>query len=538
MDKNSYRKIACPSCSAPLLVDPDEATTRCTFCGLVIQWPRKKSLPQPAPKTPAIVTMPKESVDPMTSAYRPPRVFPVLALLLSLGVVAAIGLIVWLVSGTGAPLAFLAPALTINGPVALLDYDPASPPDVVAIGYDFSAEKYQLVRLSPIRHRAVWRGKTFDDISSVSRIAAAGESFFTVEGAELHAYRTADGSALWQAALPDKLGYCPECLSLRGNRVIILTQDYTLQAFDTASGEVAWSRRLAGYTKGFWVIGDIVLVIDQEAGEEYSLLQLNLSNGNVYRRIAPECVGGSGFSSEHLSSSSAVLLDPDSAGSVYLFYGFSTSCIERWDLASGNRVWQSINEKGFSPSQDYATLIAAGALYFAYDNFLWTTDTASGKTRLVAQVQDYEPVPLAFSDGRLIVRVKRTRGTTKFGLWGMDPAFGEKIWQRMFETGVPLDPPDRASGLVDSDQSVWTFRMAGGQMIVLEFQSQPNQLRFTTLDPQNGNGTDEKTMNLKIEDDYFVPTILGWRDPVVWMAIDSKIFGIDIGAGKILYSYP
>jgi hypothetical protein len=151
---------------------------------------------------------------------------------------------------------------------------------------------------------------------------------------------------------------------------------------------------------------------------------------------------------------------------------------------------------------------------------------------------DYEPIPLAQAGERLIVRVKRTRGTTKFGLWGMDPASGEKIWERLFATGEPLDPPDKASGLVDSDQSVWTFRMGDGRMTVLEFQAQPNQLRLTTLDPQTGDATDEKLMKLNIADDYFVPEILGWRDPMVWVVLDSKIAGIDIGAGKIKYSYP
>jgi hypothetical protein len=45
-------------------------------------------------------------------------------------------------------------------------------------------------------------------------------------------------------------------------------------------------------------------------------------------------------------------------------------------------------------------------------------------------------------------------------------------------------------------------------------------------------------MKLNIADDYFVPEILGWRDPMVWVVLDSKIAGIDIGAGKIKYSYP
>jgi outer membrane protein assembly factor BamB len=538
MDKNSYQKIACPSCGAALLVDPGAETTRCTFCGLVIQWPRKRVAPPSAPNESATGRMPKENFGPMTGPARTPRPFRALAVFLSLGIVAATGLIVCLVIGMGATRGVLAPALSLTGPFVLLETGSDTPPDVIALGYDSNADKYQLARFSPARRTAVWRGKTFGDISGVDRIAAGGESFFTVEGEQLHAYRAADGGALWQAGLPDKLGYCPECLSVKGSRVIVMTRDYTLQAFDAATGETAWTRRLAGYTDGFWIVDDFALVIDQEAGEEYSLFELNLSNGDVNRKMTPECTGESGFSSEHLNSNSAVIPDPESADSVYLIYGFTPGCIERWDLAGGNRVWQSVNEKGYSPSQDYSTLIAAGTFYFAYDNLLWATDTAGGKTRLVAQVQDYEPVPLALSGQRLIVRVKRTRGSTKYGLWGMDPASGEKIWEHPFATGVPLDPPDGANGLVDSDQSVWTFRMGDGRMIVLEFQAQPNQLVFTALDPQNGNTAEEKTLKLNFEDDYFVPVILGWRDPVVWLILDSKILGIDIGTGKIVSTYP
>jgi outer membrane protein assembly factor BamB len=538
MENSSYKKIACPSCHAPLLVDPGDATTRCTFCGLVIQWPKQPNPPQPAPKTSPSDSAPNGGIQPPVGSYRPARAVPALILFLSLGGVAALGLIVCLVIGLGTTRGVLAPALSLTGPSVLLDTGSDSPPDVIALGYDSNADKYQLARFSPARRKTVWRGAAFDDISSVSGIAAEGESFFATEGDTLHAYRAADGKALWQAPLADQIGYCPECLSVSGGRVVVLTRDYTLQAFDAGTGQPAWSRRLAGYTDGFWIVGDSVLVIDQEPGEEYSLLQLNLSSGTVYRKMTPECTGESGYTPEHLSSNSTVVLDGDSAGSVYLFYGYSTSCIERWDLAGGNRLWQSINEKGYSPSQDYFTLIAGSTLYFAYDNFLWATDTASGQTRLVAQALDYELLPLAQAGERLIVRVKRTRGTTKFGLWGMDPAGGEKIWEHLFATGVPLDPPDKASGLVDSDQSVWTFRMGDGRMTVLEFQAQPNLLRLTTLDPQNGNTTDEKTLKLNIEDDYFVPTILGWRDPIFWMEVDSKIVGIDIGAGKIQYSYP
>jgi outer membrane protein assembly factor BamB len=535
MSNNPFRKVACPSCGAPLWIDPNAESTRCTFCGSVVERaePMRKPPPpkpeEPRPYTPPSLTIPFEKPAPS-----PSRVFRFIILFLSIILATGFGaLIIFTVVSVSSP------PLSILGTAALLDYDPASPPDVIALGFDIPSDTYRLARLDPVRHRAAWRGKTFEDISDVSGIVADGKSFFTVEGSDLHAYSVQDGSALWQTALPDKLGYCSECLTVIGSRVIVLTQDYTLQAYDSAGGKLAWTRRLAGYTRGFWIVEDTLLVIDKAEGRgEYSLLQLNLSDGTAARQIDPECQFESDYSTEHLDGSSAVLPDLNSAETVYLIYGYYPGCIERWDLSRGERVWQSVDEDGYSPSNDYSILFTEDTLYFAYEHSLWAADTASGRTRLVAQPEDYELVPIAQAGGRLIARAKRTRGTAQYGLWGMDPAAGEKIWQYVFTTGAPLDPPDGASGLVDSDQSAWTFRLAGEQLIVLEFTSQPNRMRITALDPQTGNASDEKTIKLKGEDDYFIPTILGWRDPIFWTIIDSEIYGIDIGAGKISYRYP
>jgi LSD1 subclass zinc finger protein len=543
MASSPFQKIACPSCGAPLLFGAGETSTRCQFCHAVIERPQPERL---RTETERRKTPPSVQLAPFvpTKSPQPAAISPaVIGFLFIGGFVLAIAVILWLAFGAGSPDTFLKPTLIVNGPIALLPAEDSQPPDFIAMGYDIIAENNPIARLSPANHSIVWRGPVFEEISDVRAIAAGGGSFFAAEGAHLHAYNDADGSALWQADLTDQVGYCAECLSVRDDRVIVLTQDYILQAFDTATGETAWQRRLAGYTSGFSLLSDSLLVIDKEE-EDYSLFVLNLSDGSVRRRITPECMGANSSYAEQLDSNSTVVLEPDpsgspDAGSLYLIYGWSPGCIERRDISTGEMKWQHLDERGFSPSGDLSALVTADTFFFAADNNLWAANAADGKTRLVTQAQDYELVPLTLAGDTLIVRTKRTRGSTQFGLWGMDPAYGEKEWQYTFEKSEPIDPPDEAAGLVDSDQSAWTWRITDGAIRVVDFQADPNRVVLYTLDPTSGGVSNQKEIALQVDSDFYsVPEIIAWQDPVVWVEVDSEILGIDIVAGSVKYSYP
>ena len=531
MDQPPLQKVICPSCGAPLLFGPhDGATTRCRFCHAVVERPAPPSRTMQKPADASSSPQPAAAPPPPSSAFLP-------------SILAAVGLILMVVFLAGCETIFSKPAVIVNSPIALLSTGETTSPDFISIAFDVSADKDLLVRLSPANRRVVWRGKSFKSLSAIRAIAAGEDRFFTAEGDELHAYSAADGNALWQAKLSDQLGYCDGCLSVSGKRVIALTQDYEIQAFDTGTGDPAWRRRMDGYTAGFSIADGAIWVIDK-TDDGYGLLLLSLADGTVQRQIVPECRREDGLWSNGLSASSKVVLDPDPSvaspdRSVYFLYAWSPGCVERWNASTGARIWQTGEKDGYSPSGDYVTLVTADTLFFSTEGNLWAAEKTTGKIRALAQGGDYYLVPLALEQGTLIVRTERRRGSRQYGLQGMDPAQGEILWKYTIEKGAPIDPPDSIAGLVDSDQSAWTWRMADGPMVLINFQADPNQIVFQTINPKDGSVADGKTIKLKVSGDFYsAPKVVAWQDPLVWILVESKLLAVDIVSMSVKYSYP
>jgi hypothetical protein len=532
------KKVACPSCGASLLFGAGEITTRCMFCHAVIERPLQAD--QPAMVKPGPAVSPPSRPRTGSSPANPISIFSFLALGLGL-VVAIAAFVMAMIFADNGPSS--GSQLILNGEIAALPTDNPEGPDFIALVYDLTGDKNLLVRLDPIRGKIVWRGKEIKDTSDIQALVVGDARFFTVEGSTLHAYRSADGSELWQAQLSDKLGYGEGALSAAGNRVVALTQDYVIEAFDSETGASAWKRRMDGYTLGYTILDGGLWVIDKLDGRQ-TLLHLSLADGSIRRLITPVCARSDGNATSELSSTSLFLFDPDpsvdpSHRSLYILYGWSPGCIERWDAASATRIWQTVADEGFSASTDYAALITPQAVYFADGEKLWSASTADGQTRLLSEGGDYELVPLAAEQDVLILRTKRTRGSTQFGLRGFDPVTGKILWDHAVPNSAPYDPPEAAFRYVEEDEAIWTWRISGGFLHLYTFQANPNQLSLATLDPQNGTYADGEAVALDISDDsYFGPTILLRKDAMLWALAGSKIYGIDLATAKIKYQFP
>jgi LSD1 subclass zinc finger protein len=538
MPEPQVRKVACPSCGAPLLFGPGEITTRCPFCHAVVERPLRADQPATVKSGPADSRPSHPSTG--SSPVNPISIFAFLAL--GLGAVVAVGIIVMaIVFSENGPSS--GSRLIFNGPIVTLPTDRTEGPDFIAFAYDISAETNLFLRVDPVAGKVVWRGKKIEDSSNLQELVLGDARFFTAEGSELHAYRSADGVELWQARLSDKLGYCEGCLSAEGNRVVALTQDYVIEAFDAETGASAWKRRMDGYTSGFTIADGGLWVIDKADGE-FSLLFLSLADGSVVRRITPDCPSKDGFGGSRLDSAAMFLLDPapsvrSADRSIYLMYGFFPGCVERWDAATATRIWQVEEDRGFSPSRDFATLFTQDTFYFAYEKTLWSAAKADGRFRTVADGGDYDLVPLALEQDVLILRTKRTRGTTQFGLRGFDPAAGTILWDHPIENSAPYDPPDAAFRDVDEDQAIWTWRISGGLLHLYVFQANPNQLTFPTLDPKTGTLSAGETLAFSFDSDsYFGPEILYWKDSIVWIMVDSRLMAVDTAAAAVKYHFP
>jgi LSD1 subclass zinc finger protein len=539
MGDSQLKKVACPSCGAPLLFGAGEITIRCTFCNAVVERPLQADQPATLKTGPA--ARPPTSRRPPSSPSAVKPAFGALAVFL--GVLLAAGIALWAVFLIGHQVSSSGFELHMTGPAVPVPTEQSEGPDIIAFAYDLPGESYLFVRVNPIEGKVIWRGKHFKSISDVQTIAAEGNAFFVVEDRELSAYSAADGAELWRAELSDKLGYCRECLSVADGRAVVLTQDYVIEAFDTETGTSAWKRRMAGYTGGFTIADGGLWVIDEVDGRS-SLFRLSLADGSTERRITPECVRQDGFISSELYSSSMFLFDPDPAvrspeRSVYLLYGWSPSCVERWDAAGVEPAWQTEEDNGYSPSSDFATLLTPETLFFAYDGIVWSVSKADGQVRMVVEDEDYDLVPWALEQGALILRTKRTRGTTQYGLRGVDPQSGGTIWEHAIENAEPLDPPDAAFAHVDDDRSIWTGRLIEGRIRLAVFRADPNQIAFETIDPKDGSTSGESTLGLGCSgDSYFGPEVIVWKDTVVWFIAASKLMAVDISTAELIHHFP
>jgi hypothetical protein len=170
---------------------------------------------------------------------------------------------------------------------------------------------------------------------------------------------------------------------------------------------------------------------------------------------------------------------------------------------------------------------------------LVSVDKSDGNMKILLENKDYEFLPLAADGDVLIVRARRARGTERFELWGVDRVSGERMWQSDFGKARPLDPPNKLSGLVDSDEYGWTWRQVPEGLVLIEFQAEPNQIALKTINTATGTALDTKTIALKkvSGDFYSVPEIIAWQGQIAYFKVDTNLYGFDILTGEIKFAY-
>jgi outer membrane protein assembly factor BamB len=339
--------------------------------------------------------------------------------------------------------------------------------------------------------------------------------------------------------MPDRLEYDENSLALVAGRVVTITLDRSLQAYDAQNGQLAWSRLLSGYDRQVRLMNNRIVVMDYLGDDyTYSLVFLDPVDGREESVMTPTCQVRE-YSSETLDTYSGILYEP-TQGSLYLFYDSFDGCIQRIELPTGQVTWQTPVEDGFSfTPYGFNGLMTDSTIYFQNEEQLLAVDKASGMVRTLLENEDYEFVPLAVSGDTLIARARRTRGTERFELWGVDAGSGNKKWSLELENTKPLDPPNELVGLVEEDESGWGWRLAPTGLLLLDFQAGPTQLVLTTISLADGSTTSEVTVPL--EDDgsgfYSAPTVIGWWNQVVYFVLDTRVYAVDTNSGEVLVVY-
>lgn len=429
------------------------------------------------------------------------------------------------------------PRLFASGPVVLVSSGAGSPPDVAALFYNPDADTRLIGLLDGSTGKLRWQAEPLAGNGYADAIAAGDDLVYVANGSALLAYRKIDGSLAWQIQMPDKLNYGDTTLLMTAGRVLTMNVDQSLQAYDAATGRLVWSRRLAGYDRTLRLMGGSLVVLDYTDNTyTYSLFFLDPADGGEQRTLTPTC--------QHVQYPSATLhtdsglLYVEEENALFLVYDYSYGCVQRLDFADGQLAWQTVTEDSFSFSPDgFNALMTDTVFYFSNGSRLLSVDKRTGTVQTLLANEDYDIVPLAVTGDTLLVRARRTRGTERFELWGLNPISGARLWQMDLQGAAPIDPPNELSGLVDETDTGWTWRLVPAGLILVKFQANPNQLVLDVINPTKGTLVSEMTVAMKqVTGDYYsIPTVIGWQDNLVYLSLDSKIYALDISTGEVLF---
>jgi len=447
------------------------------------------------------------------------------------------GILAFVLAMQGNP--FASP-LNATGTAILVSSETGTPPDVAGQFYSPDADAYLIGLVDGTTGKLRWQAKPLAGDGSVDAIAAGGNLIYAANGATLLAYQKSDGSLAWQTQMPDKLSYGVITLLVTAGRVLTLNNDQSLQAYDAGTGSLVWNRRLAGYDSTLRLMGGSLVVVDYIGDTStFSLIFINPVDGSEQRTLTPNC------QIDEYSSSS---VDPDSGllyveaeNALYLVYGSSNGCVQRLDFVTGGMAWQTITKDGFSFSMDgFNPLVTDTTIYFSNESQLLAVDKSAGTVQTLLANEDYDFLPLAISGDTLLVRARRTRGTERFELWGVNATSGKQLWQMDLQGAAPIDPPNEMSGLVDNTSPAWTWRLVPAGLLSIKFQASPNQMRLDIINPTDGTYLgDEQTIPLKqvTGDFYDIPEVIGWQGNTVYLNVDITIYAVDMTTGKVLFHY-
>ncbi len=410
----------------------------------------------------------------------------------------------------------------------------AAGPQIAGDFYDANGDIYFVGLVDAGTRKLLWKTDALEK-GSVTLVSGT-DLIYTANGANLKAYHAADGSLAWQTEMKDSLSYGKSAMLVTAGRVIVDTADQSISAYDAESGELVWSRHLAYNDSTLRLMGNSLVEFDYPEGTfDEALFFIDPVSGSQQRSIAPTC--NANDDTLNLSSDDGLLYDETSDRLVLVY---ADGCVQGIDLGTGEVAWTGTSQNRFDFSFDgLQSLLTKSALYFGSDNDLVAVDLAAGKTKVLINNADYSLLPLAQNGDTLIVRAKRTLGTTRFELWGVNITSGALSWQMNLPGAEPLDPPDEMAGLIDKTDLGWTWHMSSAGFVLLTFSGEPNRLTLETFNPADGTSLGKTTINLsRVSGDFYsIPSIFGSQGDSLYMNVDGNLCSVDLASGKLSVIY-
>jgi outer membrane protein assembly factor BamB len=539
-DAEGVRAMTCPACGAQVHATEGQYRTTCQYCGALLELPR----PSQPNAIPTIIATPAHARPESTVAH--PKGCTLFAIVLTLIMLGAIGLVIFGVyrglSGTNlSSIRFGMTSWRVSMPALIVLGADNGDPDALVYTDDYSSDTSFLSYFDGHTRTLRWQTAPLGEDSYLAAMVENDTMILVVVKTRVMALDRETGQITWEASVSDDLpsSCAHDCLRLVGQRVVILARDGGLYGLDAQSGRMVWNTRLNSTPDRLYAVDDQVAVLDNRDGSVV-LLIIDPIDGSERQTLRPKCSDSSSGSTDDPDLNSSILVSPDQKSLVILF-GFFNSCVQRWAVASGTMTWNAfLGDIRFSHGFGPSPILLGDSIYVASEHQIVEVKLADGKWRILISDPDYEFVPLMEGDGILITRAKRTRGTTRFELWGLDAATGKQVWQHPFPGSEPLDEPDRMGGLIDQGDSAWTAHLTSAGLVVVQAMAQPHQLTVETLDPRTGASGGPVAIPLTgvIGDFYTVPEVVGWPHDQLWLMVDGRMYVVNLAHGRLEFMWP
>jgi outer membrane protein assembly factor BamB len=391
-----------------------------------------------------------------------------------------------------------------------------------------------LRRVDPINHRVLWSSTNLNNTSGESADIVAGTNqVFAIFGTTVLALDPNTGRQLWQASLSNGLATpCDSgCAVLVGSRLVALSKDGVVQAFDAATGAQTWSKRLNSTPRWLEAAGSSVLVDDiSGAGPALVVLDIDAQTGTA-RTIAPSCAPSADpIGPARPTEESELFVSPDGAALTVLIAD-SSGCVVQYGVSNGSQMWQT------PPDQNTAripfSLTGQSALVDA-QNLVWTNDENGGMqvfalnraTGAIRQLVDDKRNNLqlvGIVGTTLVIKATPRFDPQKPATVGVDLATGVQRWQAASRVTV--------SG--DNQGALVTSRSP----IIVSCNSNANTCKFEAIDSQTGTVVGSSTVTADPAEQQEVH-LVNTPDTLLVTAGWNHVVGVDPATAAIRWSWP
>jgi len=405
---------------------------------------------------------------------------------------------------------------------------------IAATFYKPSNEKDYFGVVDTASGKMLWKAELSNDDRSI--IAGGSDLVFLANGSTLSSYQLSDGSLAWQNEMSDIPGYGETPMQVTSNRLMVYTVDHKITAFDTENGRQVWSRQLSSYHDDMIMMNDYLVLRDDQPDTYYeALFFLDPKTGKQQFSFSPVCEAD-GYSS-NLDSTSAVIYD---VTDNRIFTVLDAGCVMSFNTETFQSDWNTYQPEVITRLySDYSSLLTGSTLYVGNQGVLTSINEKSGDIQELLAVENYDLVPLLESNGVLLVRAKRTLGSTRYELWGIDTESGEKLWQTELQNSEPIDPPDEMSGLVDDTDWGFTWHLMEDGLRLVTFMGEPGKVVLAKINLPDGMISDSLSLNIKgIGDEFYsVPKVIQWSGNLGYFSIDSGLYVLDLAEDKLNLIY-